>query len=136
MAKHIEFDESKDDFDKILAENKNLPVFVDFNATWCGPCKALKPVIEKTCKDNGFVLVAVDVDNNPDLSEKYGVPTDTVRIDSIPPRCANMSPDEIKGELLEIHSIVKSIDARMRDFFLDMEYEKSSGDRRIDGGAR
>ena len=73
MAKHIEFDESKDDFDKILAENKNLPIFVDFNATWCGPCKALKPVIEKTCKDNGFVLVAVDVDNNPDLSEKYGV---------------------------------------------------------------
>ena len=73
MAKHIEFDESKDDFDKILAENKNIPVFVDFNATWCGPCKALKPVIEKTCKDNGFVLVAVDVDNNPDLSEKYGV---------------------------------------------------------------
>lgn len=70
------------------------------------------------------------------FSEKYGVPTDIVRIDSIPPRCANMSPDEIKGELLEIHSIVKSIDARMRDFFLDMEYEKSSGDRRIDGGAR
>lgn len=69
----IEFDESKDDFDKVIADNKDKPTFVDFNASWCGPCKALKPVIEKLCKDNGFVLVAVDTDNNPELSEKFEI---------------------------------------------------------------
>ena len=73
MSKEIEFDESKDDFDKIISSNKDTPTFVDFNATWCGPCRALKPVIEKICKDNGFVLISVDVDNNPDLAEKYSV---------------------------------------------------------------
>ena len=73
MAKEIEFDESNDDFDKVIAENKKLPIFVDFNATWCPPCKALKPVIEKTCKDNGFVFIAVDIDENPIFSTKYDV---------------------------------------------------------------
>ena len=73
MSKEIEFDESKNNFDKVIAENKNLPTFVDFNATWCPPCKALKPVIEKTCKDNGFLLISVDVDKNPELSENYQV---------------------------------------------------------------
>lgn len=70
------------------------------------------------------------------LSQKYGIPTDTIRIDSIPPRYTDMSTDEIKSELSEIHFIVKSIDARMRDFFLDMEYEKNRIVRKHDGGAR
>ena len=73
MAKAIEYDEGTDNLEKIIAENKKLPIFVIFYATWCPPCKALKPVIQKTCKDNGFVLISVDVDNNPELSEKYGV---------------------------------------------------------------
>ena len=70
----IEFNEENgDDLDKLLEENKEKAVFVDFNASWCGPCRALKPTLESVCKKNGFVLIAVDVDNNPEISEKYGV---------------------------------------------------------------
>ena len=70
----IEFNEEDgDNFDKLLEEHKNKAVFLDFNAAWCGPCRALKPQLEKACKKNGFILVSVDVDNNPDLSDKYGV---------------------------------------------------------------
>ncbi len=70
----IEFNEEDgDNFDKLLEEHKNKAVFLDFNAAWCGPCRALKPQLEKACKKNGFILVSVDVDNNPDLSEKYEV---------------------------------------------------------------
>ena len=73
MAKAIEYDEGTDNLEKIIAENKKLPIFVIFYATWCPPCKALKPVIQKTCKDNGFVLIAIDIDENPVISTKYGV---------------------------------------------------------------
>ena len=70
----IEFNEEDgQDFDKLLEEHKDNPIFVDFNASWCGPCRALKPMLEKICEKNNFVLIAVDVDNNPDLSEKYEI---------------------------------------------------------------
>ena len=69
----IVFKEEEGDFDKLIAEHKNTPTFVDFHATWCGPCKALKPALEKQCKENGFTLITCDVDDNPDLSEKFEV---------------------------------------------------------------
>ena len=71
---HIEFKENDGkDFKKVLEETKDKPTFVDFNATWCGPCKALKPKLEKICKDNDFNFISVDVDANPELSEQYEV---------------------------------------------------------------
>ncbi len=70
----IEFkEEDGQDLDKIIEEKKDAPTFVDFNATWCGPCKALKPQLKKICKDNNFNFISVDVDENPDISEKYEV---------------------------------------------------------------
>ena len=66
-------EEDGEDFEKLIEENKDHPTIVDFNATWCGPCRALKPQLKKICKDNNFVFVSVDVDENPDLSEKYEV---------------------------------------------------------------
>ena len=35
---YIQFDESKNDFDKVVEENKKNPTFVDFSAHWCGQC--------------------------------------------------------------------------------------------------
>ncbi len=50
------------------------PVVVDFNATWCGPCRMLKPTLEQLAAERGDVeIVGVDIDENMDLAEEYGV---------------------------------------------------------------
>ncbi|MCR5775257.1 MAG: thioredoxin [Lachnospiraceae bacterium] len=48
---------------------------VDFNATWCGPCKMMAPVLEELSAeyDGKVAFYAIDVDQNPDLAEKFSV---------------------------------------------------------------
>jgi thioredoxin 1 len=48
---------------------------VDFNATWCGPCKLLKPVFDKAAEDfaGKASFASIDVDQNPAVSEQYKV---------------------------------------------------------------
>lgn len=58
---------------EVLASDK-LTV-IDFWAEWCGPCRAIGPVIEELSKDyNGVVNVGkVNVDHNPNVSLNYGI---------------------------------------------------------------
>ena len=51
------------------------PMIVDFSATWCPPCRQLKPIFEKLADEfKGRIdFVTVDVDENPELSQAYGV---------------------------------------------------------------
>jgi len=68
------FNVTDSDFDTQVLKN-NLPVLVDFWATWCGPCKLAEPVLEELSEEyKDKVLVAkLDVDQNPTQSQKYGV---------------------------------------------------------------
>ena len=52
-----------------------IPVIVDFYADWCGPCKAVAPVLEELSKeyDGRLKFVKVDVDANQDLSSDLGI---------------------------------------------------------------
>ena len=51
------------------------PVFIDFMATWCGPCKALAPIVDDFAKQyNGKVKVAkLDIDDSPETPSRLGI---------------------------------------------------------------
>ena len=55
--------------------NSDIPVMIDFWATWCMPCKMLAPVIEELAEEaNGAYKVGkIDVDRSPSLEAQFGV---------------------------------------------------------------
>jgi putative thioredoxin len=60
---------------EVVEASHDQPVLVDFSASWCAPCAALGPVLEKLERDarGAFKLVKVDADDNPALMTAWGV---------------------------------------------------------------
>ena len=63
----------------VIEASHQTPVIVDFWAPWCGPCKQLAPILEKTVRDAGgkVALVKINIDENPEIAQQ-------LRIQSIP----------------------------------------------------
>lgn len=53
----------------------STPVLVDFTATWCGPCKALAPIVEKIADEHAgtYKVGKVDIDECPGIATKFGI---------------------------------------------------------------
>ena len=64
---------NKDTFEKEVLKS-DVPVLVDFNAGWCGPCRAMKPLLDKLAASNpGYKIASIDIDENDELAEDYDV---------------------------------------------------------------
>ena len=61
-------------FDELLTAS-DLPVLVDFYATWCGPCKMMAPILEKVNQQikGKLRIVKIDTDRYPQLASRYNI---------------------------------------------------------------
>lgn len=74
MASDHVFETSDQNFQRDVLESK-VPCLVDFWAVWCGPCRALAPILDELAAENvGKIKVfKVNTDENPNTPSQYGV---------------------------------------------------------------
>lgn len=63
---------TKDSFEKAIEGDK--PVFVDFFATWCGPCQMMLPLVNELADEaKDYKVYTIDIDQAPEIAAKFGV---------------------------------------------------------------
>jgi putative thioredoxin len=76
VSSPLVFDATAETFEAaVIQKSKDVPVLVDFWATWCAPCKALGPILEKLAADYGgaFLLAKVDIDQEQQLAGYFQI---------------------------------------------------------------
>ena len=63
---------NQDNFETVKSSEKT--VLLDFYADWCGPCRMVSPIVDEIAEERDDLLVGkVNVDNEPELAEQFGV---------------------------------------------------------------
>lgn len=113
----------------VVEASRRRPVLVDFWAPWCGPCRALGPVLEKLAAENDgrWVLVKVNTDQHPEISSQYqvrGIPAVKLFVDG-------KVVDEFTGALPEYavkQWLEKAIPTRSKKLVEEAERALDGGD--------
>ena len=64
---------NKGNFEEVVLKSE-VPVLADFNAGWCGPCRAMKPMLDELAEGNdAYKIVSIDIDEEDELAEEFEV---------------------------------------------------------------
>ena len=104
---------------EVIENSYQKPVLIDFFATWCGPCKLLKPILEKLLQEYDFILATIDIDAHPNLAQQFnveGVPDVKIAFQgNINQGFVGVLPEGDIRELLKQFNLTSELDQKLEE---------------------